>query len=407
MHHIAFFPDMKFIYPVLLFFAEMLLPLISLVNPKIRKWYVAQKSFKSSFTSPIDKTRAYIWIHCASSGEFEQALPLIHALKSRRKELRFAVSFFSVSGYDLYRNSNLADTFFNFPLDTKRNIATLIHLLQPRGVIFIRSELWLNTLLILKEQNIPVFLVNARNVMSDSVFRKKYDNYCKQLFTTVFYTDKYGTTKWDKALENIKKLFQSAVLEDFTNDKFCIMVGSSWNTEEAYAARFLKEYPDLKYIAFVLAPHEWDEDRLQTNFDFDRVQFFSKYEDSKRRNVLFIDTKGILKYAYRYADLAFIGGGFDKTLHNALEAVVYEIPVLAGPNHQKFEEVADLIQQQRIVEINSYEDFKHEVIAQMEMQKSHFLNKQDSVDEMNAQKKYASIKITEAIVKQIRWEFHN
>lgn len=111
---------MKFIYSILMFLAEVLLPLVSRVNPKIRSWYLAQKSFKTSFTAPIDSSATYIWIHCASSGEFEQALPLIHALKSRRKELRFAVSFFSVSGYDLNRNSYLADTFFLFPVRYKK-----------------------------------------------------------------------------------------------------------------------------------------------------------------------------------------------------------------------------------------------------------------------------------------------
>lgn len=391
---------MKFIYSILMFLAEVLLPLVSRVNPKIRSWYLAQKSFKTSFTAPIDSSATYIWIHCASSGEFEQALPLIHALKSRRKELRFAVSFFSVSGYDLNRNSYLADTFFYFPLDTKRNIATLIQLLQPRGVIFIRGELWLNTLLVLKEQNIPVFLVNARNVMSGSVFRKKYDNYCKQFFTTVFYTDKYGTTKWDKALENKNVPFQSFELEDFTKEKVCILAGSSWYTEESYVARFLLEYPDLKNIVFVLAPHEWDTARLSRNFDLSNIQIFSTYDSTKDNSVLLLDTKGILKYAYRYADLAFIGGGFDKTLHNALEAVVYEIPVLVGPNHRKFEEVQDLLSKQILMEIKSYEDFKNQVLTQLERYKLNPASKHDAVAEM-CLPEAASIKIAESIVEQI------
>lgn len=407
MHHIAFFPDMTFIYSIFIFLAEKALLLISWINPRINKWYTAQKSFKTSFSKPTSNKESYIWIHCASAGEFEQAIPIINALNLSSKNRKFAVSFFSPSAFEQNKSSFEGITFFQFPLDTKENIKFIIHQINPIVVIFIRSELWLNTLLILKEQNIPVFLVNAKHKESSSFLRKTYDNYCKQFFRVVFYTDEYGTTKWDKAVENKNMLFESEVLEDFTKDKFCIMVGSSWNTEENYVARFLREFPDLKNIVFILAPHECDENRLKANFDFEKVQLYSSYNFSIDATVLLIDTKGILKYAYRYADLALIGGGFDKTLHNALEAVVYDIPVLVGPNHQKFEEVADLIQKYKISEVNTYENFKHEVLAQMEMQRSHFLNKQDSVDEMNTQKEYASIKITEAIVKQIRREFHN
>ncbi len=401
MHYIAFFSDMKFLYSILMFFGEMLLPIISRIIPKIRKWYFAQKSFKASFSTPISKKESYIWIHCASAGEFEQAIPIINALNLSSKNWKFAVSFFSPSALEQYKSSYEGLTFFQFPLDTKENIKFIIQQINPVAAIFIRSELWLNTLLVLKEQHIPVFLVNARNSIPDSFFRKIYDNYCKKLFTTIFYTDEYGTTKWDKALENKNVFFQSQELESFTKDKFCVFAGSSWNTEETYVARFLREFPDLKNIVFILAPHEWDENRLKANFDFNNVQFYSKYNFRADATIFLLDTKGILKYAYRYADLAFIGGGFDKTLHNALEAVVYEIPVLAGPNHQKFEEVADLIQQQRIVEINTYEDFKHEVLSQLERYKKNQTGIQDSVAEMSLQKD-VSIKIAEAIVNKFR-----
>ncbi len=59
---------------------------------------------------------------------------------------------------------------------------------------------------------------------------------------------------------------------------------------------------------------------------------YSEYSQSdlSKTNILVIDNIGMLSRLYRYADIALVGGGFGKGLHNILEAAVFGIPVFYG-----------------------------------------------------------------------------
>ena len=75
---------------------------------------------------------------------------------------------------------------------------------------------------------------------------------------------------------------------------------------------------------------------------------FVRYSDAnsdnlKNTNCLVVDVIGILSSIYRYANVAYIGGGFGVGIHNTLEAAVYGVPVIFGPNYHKFREARDLI----------------------------------------------------------------
>jgi 3-deoxy-D-manno-octulosonic-acid transferase len=60
--------------------------------------------------------------------------------------------------------------------------------------------------------------------------------------------------------------------------------------------------------------------------------------------VLIIDNIGLLSSLYAYGTIAYIGGGFGKSIHNTLEAAAFGLPVIFGPNYQKFQEAKDLIE---------------------------------------------------------------
>ena len=66
-------------------------------------------------------------------------------------------------------------------------------------------------------------------------------------------------------------------------------------------------------------------------------------ENIKNKKILIIDCIGILSKIYRYANFSYIGGGFGKGIHNTLEASVYNIPVIFGPNYHNFPEAKELI----------------------------------------------------------------
>lgn len=358
---------------------QWLLPVVSIFNKKWKKWYINQRYFLESFTQIPQLNKEYLWVHCASAGEMEQAIPLIKRIKINHPELKVAVSFFSASGYDMYKLTDFADSYFYFPLDTKKNIKRIIELLHPKAVVFVRSELWLNTLVELQNQQIPSFLINAKNDTNSHSLKHYYYNYCIKRLTRVFYTDEFGNTKLEKALENRNSTFVSDVLEYFTKDKFTVLVGSSWQAEEKFVLQFLSKYSDLTTVNFVIAPHELDEHRLRDTFDFNSIQFYSHYDVSKTSNIMVLDTKGILKYAYRFTNMAFIGGGFDKTLHNSIEAFVYAIPVLVGPSHHKFEEVKVLLVEKLILEVKNFNEFE-QALLDYQNDKSKNLRLQENIE---------------------------
>ncbi|MBK9328620.1 MAG: hypothetical protein IPM95_04730 [Sphingobacteriales bacterium] len=357
---------MGFCYSILIQCYHLAIRFAALFSKKARNWLDVRKNWQEELFEKTTPHSSYCWVHCASAGEFEQAIPLLQSLKSTDNSLKTAVSFFSASGFELYKNSGKADLFFHFPIDTKENACRLIQLLRPVFVLFIRNEIWWNTLSQLKTKEIPAFLVNAPNWQKRSLIYQKYLDRSYPLFTKIFDTSTYGDTKLEQVLANRNEAFADSVLEDFCKDAEVILVGSSWQTEESYIASFYQshrtEFPNLKII---LAPHDYDEYKaveLRKLFsagqaaDMDDVALYSSFiHKNNNPRILFLDKKGILKYAYRFAAIAFIGGGFDKTVHNVAEAAVYGIPTTFGPNFIKFEEIVSLTNQHIAFPVSNYE----------------------------------------------------
>jgi 3-deoxy-D-manno-octulosonic-acid transferase len=78
----------------------------------------------------------------------------------------------------------------------------------------------------------------------------------------------------------------------------------------------------------------------------------------QQADCLIIDCYGLLSSIYRYGEISYIGGGFGVGIHNVLEAAVYGIPVIFGPNNKKFREAQHLLANKGGFEVNGYEDFE-------------------------------------------------
>ena len=334
-------------------------------NQKAKNWCVVRKNWETDLQQKMDSGVNYCWIHCASAGEFEQAIPIINNLRCTMYDVRIAVSFFSSSGFEMYKNSDLADLFFYFPLDTKKNAEKLVEILKPSFAIFIRNEIWLNVLTSLNKKNIPTFLVNANLQQKRNYFYQQFLNKTYPFFTKIFDTKTFGNTKLERVVENRNTVFNDAILEDFCKDSFVIILGSSWLEEERFIIDYYKKNkeknPNLK---IVIAPHE----NLSLNsFELKKSygNWLSFYRNYTNGNILVLDKKGILKYAYRYADIAFIGGGFDKGVHNVSEAAVYGIPTIFGSNYHKFEEINELVNLDVAFPIKNYIELEQKLLELM------------------------------------------
>ena len=340
----------------------------SLFNEKARKWVLGRKHIfreieKTMAAKKINR-RVY-WFHCASLGEFEQGRPVLEQLKKSSPEIKIVLTFFSPSGFEVRKDYTYADAVFYLPLDFKHHARKFITLLNPEVAVFIKYEFWLNYLHQLNEKGIPTYLVSAVFRPSQHFFKGYGSLFFKSLRTykTIFVQDAAsfallkekglsnvvisGDTRFDRVQEIAQNRTAFTLVSDFCATHKILIAGSSWPKDEIILAetfsKLKQKHPDLKLI---IAPHEIHPDSIEgLEKTFQKIPHtrYTRPLDLAKADVLIIDTIGMLSGIYRYGMAAYLGGGFNDGIHNILEALVYQIPVAFGPNHQKFIEASESI----------------------------------------------------------------
>ena len=341
----------------------------TLFNAKARLWVKGRKSIFKKLEQTLSNTENIVWFHCASLGEFEQGKPIIKAYKQKHPTHKILLTFFSPSGFEIRKNTPLADYIFYLPADTKSNAKRFIQLVNPIKVIFIKYEFWFNYMAECKKQNIPFYSVSSIFRKEQAFFRYKW--FTKQLanITHFFVQNKTsadllksigfsnttisGDSRFDSVLETTKNPKKFPLIEDFCKGKPTIICGSTWPKDELILAKYIKENPQYNYI---IAPHEMHHiSKLQKQTN---TLLFSKSTEQNifTSNVLIIDSIGILSHIYSYSSIAYIGGGFDSGVHNILESVTFGIPVIFGPKYKKFNEANELIVLGGAISIANYQE---------------------------------------------------
>ena len=311
----------------------------------------------------IDRQASYIWFHAASLGEFEQGRPMIEAIRKHYPAYRVLLTFFSPSGYEVRKNYDGADVICYLPFDTPYKVRKFIHLANPAIAVFIKYEFWLNYLSELKKRNIKTYLISAV-FRPNQLFFKWYGQWYRkallcyeQLFVQdeaskklladygIEHVEVCGDTRFDRVLEIRHSARLLPEMEIFSQGgKPVLVVGSSWPEDEALIIPYFNFYPEIKLI---IAPHEIHREHLlyiQSLLNRPSVRSSEATEETLRTNdCLIIDSFGMLSSIYRYGNIAYIGGGFGRGIHNTLEAAVYGIPVIFGPRFQKFKEAGKLL----------------------------------------------------------------
>jgi len=355
-------------------FFWVLLHCASPFNSKIRKGIRGRKGLIERIEYDLKKLKSKrrVWFHSSSMGEFEQAKPIIAALRKKYRDIDIIVTFFSPSGYDHSKNYKLADIITYIPFDTKANARSFIDLLQPTAAVFVRYDVWPNHLWELKARNIPTFIANATMRTSSARFYPLIKSFHRLLFNdfisilTVSVKDveafsrfrlthpliqAIGETRYDQVWQRSadakkKHLIPFSVL----NEKKIFIAGSTWPEDEELllpAIKKLLEY-DSK-VLIILVPHEPTEEALEAIEKQLPIRIksirFSLLNDYSRERIIIVDSIGILMALYQYADIAYVGGGFRQGIHNVLEPAVYGIPVVYGPRHTNSQEAQELLRQ--------------------------------------------------------------
>ena len=348
---------MSFIYSLFISFFNISLKLNSLFNEKTKKIILGRKKTKDYIKNNIEDQKV-IWIHVASVGEFEQAKPIIDSLKIKY-EIKILVSYFSSSTESAVSNYKNVDFHFYMLSDKEDQMKLLFDLLNPKILIIIKYEFWRNLILQAKLNSVPIVSVSSvfrknqvyfypikffKNILKNiSLFLVQDENSMELLKKIKIKEIKViGDSRYDRVLKIFKKSIEIDGIEEFTNKKNTIVIGSAWKSDiEKIKNEIIRDLTDTKYI---IAPHNINSDEieyLENTFINDTIKFSELPQKNVRKRILIIDNIGMLSSIYKYGKIAFIGGGFRGALHNTLEAAVWNLPVIYGnhKNNRKFIEV--------------------------------------------------------------------
>jgi 3-deoxy-D-manno-octulosonic-acid transferase len=358
---------------------HFVLQCLSLFNEKIKKGILGRLetfAFLESKLSSKDKT---LWFHCASLGEYEQGLPVFKALKSHYPTHKIVLTFFSPSGYDIRKNSPIADVVAYLPLDTKRHAKRFLNIINPELIVFVKYDIWPNFLNEVKNRNLRAILISASFRENQSFFKFygtplrhalfafehifTQNEKSKTLLKSINYNKVTvsGDTRFDRVSSQLETDNTLDFIARFKDNKLCVVAGSTWPEDDTLFINYINS-ESSKNIKFIIAPHNIKTNQitnLKEKLNTKTVLFSEKEDENlEKAQVFIVNTIGLLSKIYSYADIAYVGGAFGKTgLHNTLEPAVFGIPIIIGKNHSKFPEAKAMIDNFGMFDVSNQQEF--------------------------------------------------
>lgn len=342
-------------------------------SSKAKAWVNGRRTQK---VTPLPKS---IWFHFASLGEFEQGRPVLEQVKLKYADHKIVITFFSPSGYEIRKNTIFADTVYYLPLDSAKNAREFIDAIKPTIAVFTKYEYWYHYFNELHKRQVPLYVISAifrpkqiffkwygglhRKILSKVTRFFVQDEASKDLLKTIDVNNVLvsGDTRFDRVWTNAGAPKQLPLIEAFVEEDKVFIAGSTWPPDEDLIVPLIERHPDWK---FIFAPHEISEDKIMRLINAIpqgkamRFSEFPRMTDISDYQVLVIDNIGMLSSLYQYGNIAYIGGGFGVGIHNTLEAAAFGLPVIFGPNYERFKEARDLISLQGGFSINNADELK-------------------------------------------------
>ncbi len=361
----------------------------SLINQKIRKGLKGRNKLIKKIQHKLalfETGKPKIWIHVSSYGEFLQVTPVLNQLKQLNPDLFIIISFFSPSGYENISNQPPIDFKCYLPIDSYFQAKKFISLISPQVAIIVRHDIWPNFVWRLKQEKIPLILIDAsipRKSFRRLPIIKRLNKYLFNAMEAILAISEaqaaqfrqlvddpakiivIGDTKYDQVFERSQNLSRIAPLlsDQKLNKKKVIVVGSSWHTDEDYLIPAFQElHQKFEDLAIILAPHEPTQNRItqieqrlnQAQLSSTRLSQFKPGQFDS--NCLIVDQIGLLANIYYLGRIAFVGGSFHYKIHNVLEPAVYGIPVAFGPKMMNSSEAQNLLEHDAAILVNSIQD---------------------------------------------------
>jgi len=353
---------MSLLYNIIIHLYLFAIRCSSLFNKKAASWIRGRENLFARLKSVNPLQKPLIWVHCASLGEFEQGRPVIEALRNDYQDHFILLSFFSPSGYEIRKDYDQVDQVTYLPIDTKKNARRFLDIIKPDLALFVKYEFWFNYIREMSARTIPMVVISAnfrkdqhffqwyggwsrrKLKLVDAIFVQREDS--KTLLHSIAYDKVFvsGDTRFDRVASIASAVEETEILNQFKGAESLLLAGSTWPKDEEL---ILSVYPDIKErMKLVVVPHEVHTDRIMQLLDRISEPYIRYSETGSAPNhearILIVDTIGLLSKLYKYADIAYIGGGFGVGIHNILEAAAFGKPVIFGPRYDKFQEAVEL-----------------------------------------------------------------
>ncbi|TVZ58683.1 3-deoxy-D-manno-octulosonic-acid transferase [Flavobacteriaceae bacterium MAR_2010_105] len=371
---------MDFIYNIAVSIVNFHLKIIAQFNPKLKLGVVGRTETFTKLSAAIQKDDEVLWFHCASLGEYEQGLPVFQVLRERYSGFKIVLSFFSPSGYEIRKDSPIADVVVYLPLDTKKNARRFLDAVQPKFTVFVKYDIWPNYLFELKRRKLRAILISAAFRENQSYF-KFYGSRMRRalsVFEHIFVQNEAsktllkrigihnvttsGDTRYDRVSQQLEQNNTLDFIDEFKQHKTCVVVGSSWPEDEKLLVEYINKH-STENVKYIIAPHNMKAGQIETfkqSLTVDPTLFSEKSNvDLKNCSVFIINTIGLLSKIYSYADIAYVGGAMGTTgLHNILEPAVFGVPIIIGKHYDKFPEAKQMIKEAGVRSIGNYKELE-------------------------------------------------
>ena len=348
---------MRFTYNTLIAIYQIGIWIYSFFDNKANDIIKGQRDLIKKIKKEIKDQNNIVHFHASSLGEFEQGKSVIKEYKKKYPNHKILITFYSPSGYNIIKNSPIADWVFYLPHDTKKNAIFFSEFIKPIKVIFIKYEFWFNYIIEYNKQNIPIYFISATFRKNQYFFKwygkwfakqlRKVNQFYVQSTTTIELLKSIkitqvtvcGDSRFDTVIEKSNQDYKNKIIEKFCNKKKVLVAGSTWEKDE----EILNNICELLNYKLIIAPHEMNSISELKKLPNSILLSESSISNISTKNILIIDQIGILSKIYKYANITYVGGGFGKGIHNTLEAAVYNKGVIIGPNYHKFEEAKEMI----------------------------------------------------------------
>ena len=355
------------LYKLFLFLYPKIASILAIFNQKAKDWCIGQQQvWKEIQEAKAKMDQPIIWIHAASYGEFEQGLPIIEAIRAKYPSYKIWLTFFSPSGYLHRKNDPSVDVVTYLPLDGPEAARQFIETIQPSLILFIKYEFWYYYLKVAKEKSIPTVLV-AAIFRADQIFFQWYggfykeilqlfsyvllqENTSKQLIETIYPSNQIfvtGDTRFDRVLSTAQNKQAFNWINNLSSDPI-IIAGSTWDSDHFLLSKLIEP---LQYN-WIIVPHHVDTKSIDAAQKIHpKAITLTQWENTIAKattpvttpSIIIVDRIGILRNLYQYATISYMGGGFTKDgIHNVLEPAAFGVPVIWGPNDEKYREAIGL-----------------------------------------------------------------